>query len=170
MPINTEPIISTPADGPPARDANRASPTTTTTVDVPGATETNILGIDPSGDIFGYYDDAGYQQHGFVRVSAPIVIEAFGSTSLVQAGNVYDLDPVAGGTGPTLKYQGSAITVGEFAGWSPIDAEATSTGYDVAWKLAGANEYTVCATGTNGNDTVQTDAHLTDLAGHNFFH
>ncbi len=82
-------------------------------------------------------------------------IESFGSTSLVQYGNVYDLNPVGGGTGPTLKYQGAAITVGAFPGWSPIGAEATSSGYDVAWKLAGADAYTVWATDTNGNDTVQ---------------
>ncbi|WP_052833240.1 S8 family serine peptidase [Bradyrhizobium sp. LTSP885] len=82
-------------------------------------------------------------------------IESHGSTSLVQVGNIYDLNPVGGGTGPTLKYQGSAITVGEFAGWSPIGAEATSTGYDVAWKLAGADQYTVWATDANGNDTVK---------------
>ena len=34
------------------------------------------------------------------------VIEAFGSTSLVQVGNNYFLNPVAGGTGPELKSVG----------------------------------------------------------------
>ncbi|WP_050043726.1 hypothetical protein [Bradyrhizobium sp. LTSPM299] len=128
---------------------------TITTVDVPGSTQTNITGVNSNGEIFGYYEDASFQQHGFVGNPVPTVIEALGSTSLVQAGNVYDLNPVAGGTGPTMKYQGSAITVDEFAGWSPIGAEATSTGYDAAWKLAGADQYTVWATDANGNDTVQ---------------
>ena len=44
----------------------------------------------------------------------PTVIEASGSTSLVQVGNNYFLDPVAGGTGPELKYNGSPVVAGQF--------------------------------------------------------
>ncbi|NOJ43559.1 hypothetical protein HCN58_29030, partial [Bradyrhizobium sp. WSM 1791] len=84
-----------------------------------------------------------------------VVIETSGSTSLVQTGNVYQLNPVGGGTGPTAKYLGSSITVGQFGGWAPIGAEATASGYQVAWKLAGADQYTVWSTDTNGNDTVK---------------
>jgi hypothetical protein len=84
------------------------------------------------------------------------VIEAFGSTELVQVGNLYYLDPVAGGSGPTLKYQGANITAGEFGSWAPIGAEATASGYEMAWKVTGADQYTVWNTDTNGNDTTNT--------------
>ena len=41
------------------------------------------------------------------------VIEALGSTSLVQAGSNYFLNPVAGGTGPELKYNGAPVVAGQ---------------------------------------------------------
>ena len=38
-------------------------------------------------------------------------------------------------------------------GWTPVGAEQTSTGYEVALKLTGTNEYSVWATDSNGNYT-----------------
>ena len=83
----------------------------------------------------------------------PSVIESFGSTSLVQVGSNYFLNPVAGGTGPELKISGAAVVAGQSGGWTPIGAEQTSTGYEVAWKLTGTNEFSVWATDSNGNYT-----------------
>ncbi|MCP4621299.1 MAG: matrixin family metalloprotease [Bradyrhizobium sp.] len=83
-------------------------------------------------------------------VVPPTVIEAFGVTSLVQSGNNYFLNPAGGGTGPALQLQGSAVTVGQFAGWTPIGAEATSSGYDVAWYSAATNQYTFWYTNSSG--------------------
>ena len=40
---------------------------------------------------------------------------------------------------------------GEFGGWVPIGAVQTASGYDVAWEIPGANEYTVWTTDSNGN-------------------
>ena len=40
---------------------------------------------------------------------------------------------------------------GQFGGWAPIGAEKTATGYEVAWKMAGADQYTVWNTDNNGN-------------------
>ena len=37
----------------------------------------------------------------------------------------------------------------------PIGAVQTASGYDVAWELPGANEYTVWTTDSNGNYTLQ---------------
>jgi hypothetical protein len=53
------------------------------------------------------------------------VIESFGSTSLVQLGSNYFLDPVSGGTGVELTYNGSPVLAGsgQFSGWRPIGAE-----------------------------------------------
>ena len=42
--------------------------------------------------------------------------------------------------------------VGEFA-WAPIGAEQTASGYEVAWKIAGADQYTVWNTDSSGNVT-----------------
>jgi serralysin len=39
----------------------------------------------------------------------------------------------------------------EFGGFLPIGAVQTASGYDVAWEIPGANEYTVWATDSNGN-------------------
>jgi serralysin len=90
-------------------------------------------------------------------VAAPIVIESFGSTSLVQVGSNYFMDPVAGGTGPELMYNGSPVTTGEFnyngSTWTVIGAEQTATGYEVAWKLGNTGTYSVWATDGTGNYT-----------------
>ena len=40
---------------------------------------------------------------------------------------------------------------GEFGAWTPIGAEVTATGYDVAWKVAGADQYIVWDTDSSGN-------------------
>jgi 20S proteasome alpha/beta subunit len=79
------------------------------------------------------------------------IIEALGSTSLVQVGSNYFLNPVAGGTGPELKYSGSPVTVGEFGAWTFIGAEQTSNGYEVALHLPGNDQYTVWNTDSSGN-------------------
>ena len=78
-------------------------------------------------------------------------IESNGLTSLLQVGNDYDLESISSGTGPELQRGGAAVTVGEYGSWTPIAAEQTATGYDVAWKLAGADEYTVWSTDSSGN-------------------
>jgi len=122
------------------------------TVDVPGATETDILGVNAVGVISGYYDDSSYNQHGFVGTPAPTtVIESFGSTSLVETGNNYFMYANGTTNGPELKYAGAAFVAGQFGSWTPIGAEQTATGYEVAWKLAGADEYTVWNTDSSGN-------------------
>src|ERR1700687_5692062 len=92
--------------------------------------------------------------HVFTPVTT--VIEAFGFTKLVQVGNNYFLDSISTGTGPELKYQGVPIVAGQWGAWAPIGAEATATGYEVAWKVTGADQYTVWNTDTNGNDTINT--------------
>ena len=79
------------------------------------------------------------------------MIESLGSTSLLKVGNNYDLESISSGTGPELRYQGAPVTAGQFGTHVPIGAEQTATGYDVAWKISGTNEYTVWSTNSNGN-------------------
>ena len=78
------------------------------------------------------------------------MIESFGSTSLAEVGNNYFLDNSAG-SGPELKYGGAAVAAGQFGAWTPIGAEQTASGYEVAWKVPGADQYTVWTTDSSGN-------------------
>ena len=88
-------------------------------------------------------------------------IEAFGSTSLVKVGSDYYLNPVAGGSGPSLKFNGVAFVSGQFGTWTPIGAEATSSGYEVAWKDTSSGRYTVWTIDSNGNYLTS----IADVAG-----
>ena len=85
------------------------------------------------------------------------MIESFGSTSLVEVGNNFFLDNSAG-SGPELKYGGAAVVAGQFGAWTPIGAEQTASGYEVAWKITGADQYTVWTTDSNGNYISSTSA------------
>ena len=92
----------------------------------------------------------------FPGLAIATVIEALGSTSLVQTGSNYYLDSNSTGTGPELKYQGSPVVTGEFTAagggtWTLIGAEQTASGYEVAWKVAGVDKYTVWNVDSNGN-------------------
>jgi Ca2+-binding RTX toxin-like protein len=58
----------------------------------------------------------------------------------------------SGGTGPELDdMAGAPLAVGEYGVWIPLGAEATSTGYEVAWKDGSADEYTVWQTDGSGH-------------------
>ena len=82
----------------------------------------------------------------------PVIIQTDGSTSLVQVGSNYFLDPVGGSSGPEMKYGGAAVTVGEFGAFTPIGAvQVAGGGYDVAWKNTATGQYTVWSTDSNGN-------------------
>ncbi|EJN08763.1 Ca2+-binding protein, RTX toxin [Bradyrhizobium sp. YR681] len=84
-------------------------------------------------------------------IAAPVTIEAAGSTSLLQSGSNYALNSISTGTGPTLKYNGSAVTVGQFGAWTPIGAEQVSGGYDVALKNTSTGVFSFWSTDSNGN-------------------
>ncbi|NEV00841.1 Ig-like domain-containing protein [Bradyrhizobium uaiense] len=85
-------------------------------------------------------------------IPATTSIEASGTTSLDKLGSYYLLDSIGSSSeGPTLKYAGAAVVAGQFGIWSPIGAEATSSGYDVAWKDSVSGNYSVWTTDSNGN-------------------
>jgi serralysin len=86
------------------------------------------------------------------------VIQTDGSTSLVQVGSNYFLDPVGGSSGPELKFGGAPVVAGQFSGWAPLGAVQTSTGYDMAWKDATTNQYAVWTTDSSGNFVSSTGA------------
>jgi hypothetical protein len=125
----------------------------------------NII-IDPTGTVSGESPtlvalEKSFQQDlngdGMIGNPAlPLAVESFGSTSLVLSGNDYFLDPKGTSNGPMLKYGGADWTDGEWGGWTPIGAEVTANGHEVAFNLAGTNQYTVWNTDANGNITTDT--------------
>jgi serralysin len=76
-------------------------------------------------------------------------IESYGTTSLIQSGNVYYL--VTGGTGPTMKQSGANFLVGQGGTWAPIAAEKTASGYDIAWKDSVTGKFSIWSTDSSGN-------------------
>ena len=112
-------------------------------------------------DSFTYYDNDGTVFSNApasvsITVTAPsssVVIESFGSTHLTQVGSHYYFYDSAG-VGPSVKYMGAELVAGGDGAWAPIGAEATASGYEIAWKNRSANQYLVWNTDSNGNDTV----------------
>jgi serralysin len=50
-----------------------------------------------------------------------------------------------------VSYNGAPVTVGEFGAWMPIGAEKTASGYEIGWKVPGADQYSVWTTDSSGN-------------------
>jgi hypothetical protein len=93
---------------------------------------------------------------GVIGINLPTtVIEANGSTSLTEVGNHFYLYG-SGGSGPSLKMGGTDFVAGQYGAWAPISAEQTASGYEVAWKFTGADQYSVWTTDSNGN-------HISDI-------
>src|SRR5262249_8686327 len=55
------------------------------------------------------------------------------------------------GNGPSLKFGGTEVVAGQFDSWTPIGAEKTASGYEVAGKNDTADQYGVWNTDANGN-------------------
>jgi serralysin len=83
--------------------------------------------------------------------SLPVVIESIGVTTLTRVASNYYLYADGTTTGPTLKYGGTVFYTGQVGGWTPIGVEKTATGYQVAWKVAGADQYTIWNADNNGD-------------------
>ena len=81
----------------------------------------------------------------------PVVIESLGSTSLVQLGDVFYFNPVAGGSGPQLIYGGTPFSASSLNGWAIIGVEQTGSGYEVALHSLSSDQYTVWNTDSGGN-------------------
>jgi hypothetical protein len=127
----------------------------TGTVDSSGSWNINTGPLSPGPhNLSATATDAAGNVSNLSNVLDPVVgtvIEAFGSTSLVEFGKSFYLTTSSTGAGPELNFAGAAIVAGQFGAWTPNGAEQTATGYEVAWKLAGADTYTVWTTSSSGN-------------------
>jgi Tryptophan-rich Synechocystis species C-terminal domain/Bacterial Ig domain len=77
------------------------------------------------------------------------------TTVISEVGNHFFLDD-SSGSGPSLKLGGTDVVAGLFGAWSPFGAVQTASGYEVAWKNPGANQYNVWTTDSGGNFLSQT--------------
>jgi pimeloyl-ACP methyl ester carboxylesterase len=81
------------------------------------------------------------------------VIESLGSTSLVEDATNYFLVSNSGSV--ELSNGGTPVVAGQLtqsgSPWVPIAAEQTTSGYEVAWKVAGADDYMIWNTDSGGN-------------------
>jgi hypothetical protein len=115
---------------------------------VAGAVSGSNPGLEASETLF----QQDLNGDGIIGVPPPVmtVIEAKGATTLATSANhFYLLDST--GAGPSLKYAGADFVAGELGNWTPIGAEKTATGYEIAWKATGANQYSLWSTDSNGN-------------------
>jgi cytochrome c2 len=113
----------------------------------------NVSGTNAALESIETSFDQDLNGDGTIGVPAPIggtVIESSGSTSLLAAGNTYLIEPNGGGT-VHLSYNGAPVVVGEFGAWTPIGAEQTATGYEVALSIPGSGQYVVWDTDSSGN-------------------
>ena len=114
----------------------------------------NITGLVAGNSVALESLETTFQQdlNGDGTIGIPsVTIEAHGSTKLVQVGSNYYLDSISSGTGPELQYHGAPVTAGQFSSIAPIGAEQTASGYDVAWKIPGTNQYEVWSTDSSGH-------------------
>ena len=87
---------------------------------------------------------------GVIGLPPPTVIAVAGSTTLLESGSNY-LIQTTGGSTVQVSYGGAAVVAGQFGGWTPIAAQQTASGYELALKLTGADQYTVWYLDTSGN-------------------
>ena len=59
--------------------------------------------------------------------------------------------PVGGSSGPAVKMNGAPVSTSQLGPWTAIGAERTASGYEVAFRINGADQYTVWNTDINGN-------------------
>ena len=102
--------------------------------------------------------EASFQQdvNGDGRIGPlTTVIEASGSTSLVQVADAYFLYQGGGSSGPQLRLSGAYVAAGQFGAWTPIGAEQVGSVYEVAWKNGAADQYLEWTVDGSGNYITQ---------------
>src|SRR5262249_37865074 len=98
-------------------------------------------GADPNGA------ESGARYVVFAHATVPAAIEINGNASLAVSGKHFYL--LQNGSGPSLKFSGQDVTAGQFDGWTPIAAEKTTSGYEIAWKIVGSALFSFWNTDAN---------------------
>ena len=101
----------------------------------------------------GFEPTFGQDLNGDGVIGIPkVVIQTNATTSLTLVGGTTYYLLNSSGSGPSIKYGGPDVTMGEFGSWHPIDAVQTTGGYDIAW-TTGTGQYTIWMADSNGNYT-----------------
>jgi hypothetical protein len=100
-------------------------------------------------DLPGVTDDPKHLYIDYIRAYSQQ------TSQLTEVANHFFLDN-SGASGPSLKLGGTDVVAGLFGAWTPFGAVQTASGYDVAWKNPGANQYNVWFTDSSGNFLSQT--------------
>jgi serralysin len=137
--------------------------------DVNGDGFDDVLVGAPNADANGVNSGAVYVVFGH----STGIIENNGNTTLAVSANHFQL--LQNGNGPTLKFSGQDVVAGQFGDWTPIAAEHTGSGYEIAWKSFGSNLYSLWNTNANGNyianiGGVVSGSDPTLLSAESFFH
>ncbi|MBG0811752.1 hypothetical protein IY145_20580 [Methylosinus sp. H3A] len=114
-------------------------------VDADGNYVTSVGVAENDPGLWSYETQFSFDLNSDGKIGAPVspsdVIENAGDVALVTVGGYYWLYGRDGAgnptTGPVLRYQGAGMTPGQFPGWSPVGAEATANGYEVALQSTG---------------------------------
>ena len=100
---------------------------------------------------FSFNDDLnGDGTIGIPVPSGATTIKSSGTTSLLASGNTYLLQVGSGGA-VQLTYGGQPVMPGEFGALTPIAAQQTASGFEVAWRIPGSDVYQVWNTDSAGN-------------------
>jgi hypothetical protein len=139
-------VIQVSADGSTWIGATAGAGTWTAGVTLlPGEHTLSVRTVDDVGNIV---NGTGHAYD--LDLTGSVAIESSGATQLDQVADQFFLRD-SGGFDSSLKYQGNAVTAGQFGAWTPIGAEKTAGGYQVAWKFGSADQYIVWNLDSNGN-------------------
>src|SRR5262249_61842646 len=86
-------------------------------------------------------------------LGGPTAIDSFGSSFLVAVATDFFFLSLPTLFRSELSYSGAPVVAGQFGSWTPFGAEQTASGYEVAWKVTGADQYSVWTTDSSGNFT-----------------
>jgi 20S proteasome alpha/beta subunit len=84
------------------------------------------------------------------------VIEAQGLTKFEQIADAYVMFPNNGANGVVLQSGGSQVVAGSLGTWVPFAAEQVAGGFEVAWKMTNADQYTTWLVDAAGNYITNT--------------
>ncbi len=123
---------------------------TPTVSDQPEHTVFDISVVDSAGD-------TALNRITTVVVAHPVTIATNSVTTLASVENAFIVENLTGSVVSFLKLNGSVVTEGQFpAGWTPVGAVQTGSGYEVAFSAPdrnqpGQNQYVVWNVDSNGN-------------------
>jgi len=105
-----------------------------------------------SGITYFEFADGRFSATEFMTNATPVkTIDSTGSTGLVECGNKYYIISSDGAPDLALQYRsGYDVVDAAYSGMAPIAAEQTGTGYDVAWKVNGMDQYDIWAVDSSG--------------------